>query len=175
MNPAVSVWEKNPYRLWPAPDNATQPFRESFERALGWANEGLWSSAASAFELLAAGSGAGAIADRNRGLCCLWIADHEGAVAALRRYIARAGATVDASRPRGPVPENRTTSAPRSSGVRAPELADPKSRWFAGRAARQQEFCRRRPLDLSIPTIPSRPRSHGSSCSIVPRSSRKPG
>ena len=22
-NPAVSVWEKNPYRLWPAPDNAT--------------------------------------------------------------------------------------------------------------------------------------------------------
>jgi tetratricopeptide (TPR) repeat protein len=97
MNPAVSVWEKNPYRLWPPPDNATQAFRESFERAVGWANEGLWSSAASAFELLAAGSGAGAIADRNRGLCCLWIADHEGAVAALRRYIARAGATVDAT------------------------------------------------------------------------------
>ena len=96
MNPAISVWEKNPYRLSPAPDQASQPFRESFERALEWANEGLWSSAASAFELLAAGSGAGAIADRNRGLCCLWIADHEGAVAALRRYIARIGPTLDA-------------------------------------------------------------------------------
>ena len=96
MNPAISLWEKNPYRLWPAPDQATEAFRESFGRALGWANEGLWSAAASAFELLAAGSGAGAIADRNRGLCCLWIADHEGAVAALRRYIARTGPTLDA-------------------------------------------------------------------------------
>ena len=95
MNQAISLWEKNPYRLWPAPDQATEPFRESFERALEWANEGLWSSAASAFELLAAGSGAGAIADRNRGLCCLWIADHDGAVAALRRYIARTGPTLD--------------------------------------------------------------------------------
>jgi hypothetical protein len=63
---------------------------------LGWASEGLWSSAASAFELLAAGSGAGVIADRNRGLCCLWLADHQGAVAALRRYISRAGPTLDA-------------------------------------------------------------------------------
>ena len=94
-NPAISVWEKNPYRLWPAPESATEAFRESFERALGWAREGLWSSASAAFELLAAGSGAGAIADRNRGLCCLWIADHEGAVAALRRYVARTGATLD--------------------------------------------------------------------------------
>jgi tetratricopeptide (TPR) repeat protein len=95
MNPAISLWEKNPYRLWPAPDPATEPFRESFERALGWANEGLWSSAAAAFELLATGSGAGVIAERNRGLCCLWIADHEGAVTALRRYIARTGPTLD--------------------------------------------------------------------------------
>ncbi len=95
MNQSISLWEKNPYRLWPAPEHATEPFRESFERAVEWANEGLWSSAASAFELLAAGSGAGAIADRNRGLCCLWIADHEGAIAALRRYIARTGPTLD--------------------------------------------------------------------------------
>ena len=29
-------------------------------------------------------------------MCCLWIADHEGAVAALRRYIARTGPTLDA-------------------------------------------------------------------------------
>lgn len=96
MNPAISVWEKNPYRLWPAPEQSTEAFRDSFHRAIGWAAEGLWSSAASAFELLAAGSAAGAIAERNRGLCCLWIADHEGAVAALRRYIARTGPTLDA-------------------------------------------------------------------------------
>jgi len=95
-NPGFSPWEKNPYRLWPAPDHASPPFRESFERALSWASEGLWSSAASAFELLAAGTGSGTVADRNRGLCCLWLADHEGAVAALRRYIARSGPTLDA-------------------------------------------------------------------------------
>ena len=56
-NPAISPWEKNPYGLSPAPEQATEAFRESFQRALGWANEGLWSAAASAFELLAAGSG----------------------------------------------------------------------------------------------------------------------
>jgi tetratricopeptide (TPR) repeat protein len=94
-NPAISVWEKNPYRLSPAPQVASQAFRESFEQALGWAAEGLWSSAASAFELLAAGSGAGVFADRNRGLCCLWLADHVGAVAALRRYIARSKPSTD--------------------------------------------------------------------------------
>ncbi len=95
VNPGVSVWEKNPYRLWPAPERASEAFRESFDRALAWAEEGLWSSAAAAFELLAAGSGAGVIADRNRGLCCLWLADHEGAVAALRRYITRTKPSTD--------------------------------------------------------------------------------
>ena len=63
---------------------------------MGWAEEGLWASAAAAFELLSAGSSAGAAADRNRGLCCLWIADHDAAVAALRRYIARTGPSTDA-------------------------------------------------------------------------------
>jgi tetratricopeptide (TPR) repeat protein len=95
-SPAIGVWEKNPYQLWPAPESATEAFRESFERALAWAREGLWSSAAAAFELLAPGSGAGAIADRNRGLCHLWLADNERAVAALRRYAARTGPTPDA-------------------------------------------------------------------------------
>jgi len=95
-NPAVSVWEKNPYRLAPAPEQVSEPFRESFERALGWANEGLWSAAASAFELLATGSAAGAVAARNRGLCCLWLADHDGAVTALRRYLTRTGPTIEA-------------------------------------------------------------------------------
>jgi tetratricopeptide (TPR) repeat protein len=95
-SPELSAWEKNPYRLWPPPEGVAEEFRESFERAMGWAEDGLFSAAASAFELLAAGSSAGAIADRNRGLCCLWIADHEGAVAALRRFIARTGPTVEA-------------------------------------------------------------------------------
>ncbi len=94
-NPAVSVWEKNPYRLWPAPEQATPAFRESFGRAVGWAEEGLWSSAAAAFELLGAGSGVGVVADRNRGLCCLWLADHDAAIAALRRYINRTKPTTD--------------------------------------------------------------------------------
>ena len=94
-NAAFTPWEKNPYRLSPPPEGVTDAFRESFERAVGWAEEGLWASAASAFELLAAASSAGAIAERNRGLCCLWIGDHPGAVAALRRYIARTGPSVD--------------------------------------------------------------------------------
>jgi tetratricopeptide (TPR) repeat protein len=94
-NPAVSLWEKNPYRLSPAPESAAATFRESFEQALGWAEAGHWSSAAAAFELLASGSGAGVVADRNRGLCCLWLGDHEAAVAALRRSIARTKPTTD--------------------------------------------------------------------------------
>ena len=94
--PQTSVWEKNPYRLQRVPGGVTDAFRESFERAMEWAEEGLWASAASAFELLSAGSSAGAAADRNRGLCCLWIADHEAAIAALRRYTARTGPTIDA-------------------------------------------------------------------------------
>ncbi len=94
-NTEFSAWEKNPYRLSPPPDHVSDAFRESFERAIGWADEGLWSSAASAFELLAAGTGSGALADRNRGLCCLWLADHDAAVKALRRYIARTGPSED--------------------------------------------------------------------------------
>ncbi len=95
-NPRISAWEKNPYRLLPAPAGATDAFRESFERAIGWAEEGLWSASASAFELLSAGSTAGAVADHNRGLCCLWMAEEKSGVAALRRYVARVGATTEA-------------------------------------------------------------------------------
>ncbi len=95
-NPENSLWEKNPYVLWEAPDGVSPEYRESFDRAIRWANDGLWSSSASAFELLAAGSGAGAIADRNRGLCLLWLADDEGASATLKRYIQRSKPTTDA-------------------------------------------------------------------------------
>ncbi len=95
-NAGFSVWEKNAYDVWPPPEGVTDAFRESFERAMGWADEGLWASAASAFELLAAASSAGAIAERNRGICCLWIADNAAAVAALRRFITKTGPTVEA-------------------------------------------------------------------------------
>jgi hypothetical protein len=95
-NPSISAWEKNPYQLWPPPANVSEQFRVSFERALAWASDGLWSAAGAAFELLAAGSFAGAIANRNRGLCCLWLADHAAAAAAFRRYVHRVGPTMDA-------------------------------------------------------------------------------
>jgi tetratricopeptide (TPR) repeat protein len=95
MDPRTSLWEKNPYRLRPVPEGVTDAFRESFRRAMGWAEEGLWASAASAFEFLSVGSSAGAAADHNRGLCCLWIADHDAAIGALRRYTARTGPTAD--------------------------------------------------------------------------------
>ncbi len=96
MDPRASAWEKNPYRLRPVPAGVTEAFRESFQRALGWAEEGLWASAASAFELLSAGSAAGAAADHNRGLCCLWVADNPAGIAALRRFTARTGPSTDA-------------------------------------------------------------------------------
>ena len=95
-NPAFSSWEKNSYRLWQVPGTVAPEFRESFDRALSWAEQGLWSAAASAFELLSAGSAAGALADRNRGICCLWLADNEAAVQSLRRYISRSSPTLDA-------------------------------------------------------------------------------
>src|SRR5262249_7860281 len=95
-NPAHSTWEKNPHRLAPAPGQVSEQFREGFERALKWADEGLWSAAASACELLATGSVSGAIAARNRGLCCLWLADTEGAVTALRHFISRTTPSTEA-------------------------------------------------------------------------------
>jgi tetratricopeptide (TPR) repeat protein len=94
-SPLVSIWERNPYQLWAPPQNVTDQFRESFEQALDWSDLGLWSAAAAGFELLTGGSYAGAVAERNRGLCCLWLADNTAAIAALRRYIARTKPTPD--------------------------------------------------------------------------------
>jgi tetratricopeptide (TPR) repeat protein len=95
-SPEISIWEKNPYQLWAPPQNVTDELRASFEQALEWSDLGLWSAAAAGFELLSGGSYAGAVADRNRGLCCLWLGDNEAAIAALRRYIARNKPTPDA-------------------------------------------------------------------------------
>ena len=150
------------------PSRLSEPFRESFERALGWADEGLWSSAASAFELLAAGSGAGHVADRNRGLCCLWLADHDGAVAALRRYIARTGPTIDAVDLEALCQRIDEPPAARSRRIRAPDLADPEPRRAAGGPASRPDLERRPRSTPRSRRSRSRPRSSGSSCSIVP-------
>jgi tetratricopeptide (TPR) repeat protein len=92
---SISLWMKNPYTLSTAPTDLKPRLRERFERALRWADEGMWSAAASAFETLSA-DGAGMESDRNLGLCRLWMADHTGASAALRRYVSQAGETDEA-------------------------------------------------------------------------------
>ncbi len=96
QHPAVTPWLKNPDALAPAPDTLRGEARERFVQALEWASQGLWAAAASAFELLSADQAAASEADRNLGLCRLWMADEAGAVEALRRARARLGSTPDA-------------------------------------------------------------------------------
>lgn len=95
-SPNFSAWLKNPYALAPAPGGLDDAARARFAQALQWAEQGLWSSAASAFEILSADGRSEGLADLNLGLCRLWTADEAGAVAALRRYIARLGASAEA-------------------------------------------------------------------------------
>ncbi|MEO6807669.1 MAG: hypothetical protein ABI353_00965 [Isosphaeraceae bacterium] len=93
-NPAASPWLRNPYQLAPAPTDLGTDQRARFDQAIGWAEEGLWAPAASAFDTLAADGVTRA--ERNLGLCRLWLADEQGAVEALRRAIAQVGPTEDA-------------------------------------------------------------------------------
>ena len=95
-NVAVSPWLKEPYALEDVPGGLEGPLREQFEQAMGWARDGLWDSAATAFELLSADRAAGPAADHNLGLCRLWLGDNGAAVAALRRWIAGEGPTTSA-------------------------------------------------------------------------------
>lgn len=95
-NPSISPWLKNPDRLEGPPSGLGGEARERFDQALAWANEGLWSSAAAAFETLSSDLLAGPLADRNLGFCRLRLADNVAAVAALRRYAARLGPTTEA-------------------------------------------------------------------------------
>ena len=95
-NVAVSPWLKEPYALQDVPGGLEGPLREQFEQAMGWARDGLWDSAAAAFELLSADRAAVPAADHNLGLCRLWLGDNGAAVAALRRWIAREGPTTSA-------------------------------------------------------------------------------
>jgi tetratricopeptide (TPR) repeat protein len=95
-NPALSPWLKEPYRLTVVPDGPGGPARKQFESALDWAREGLWESAASAFELLTADREVGLTAERNLGLCRLWLGEDEAACATLRRWLDRTPPTTDA-------------------------------------------------------------------------------
>jgi tetratricopeptide (TPR) repeat protein len=95
-NPSISPWMKNTYQLSERPGGLSADVQSRFEEAVRWAQEGLWASAAAAFELLSADATAGPEADRNLGLCRLWMGDEVAAAEAFRRFVARSGATTEA-------------------------------------------------------------------------------
>lgn len=89
----ASVWVRNPYELSPVPDGLDEARGTRFASALKAAEAGLFSAAAREFDGL---SKLGTPeSDRNLGLCRLWLADHAGAVDALRRYTSWIGPTLD--------------------------------------------------------------------------------
>jgi hypothetical protein len=92
-NPGIQPWLRNPYRLSRVPAGLDEDRRRRFEQALEWADQGSWSPAAAAFDLLSAEGTPES--DRNLGLCRLWLGDHSGAVSALRRYTSWVGPTPD--------------------------------------------------------------------------------
>ncbi len=91
----IMPWLKSSYELAEQAVGIDADRAEQFGQAIEWADSGLWSSAASAFEILSA-SVEGPEADRNLGLCRLWLADDEAAVTALRRAIRKMGTTEEA-------------------------------------------------------------------------------
>jgi hypothetical protein len=93
MSRQVSLWLRAPYRLSPVPQGLDEPRRGRFSAALEKAARGLWAPAAADFDALAREGTPEA--DRNLGLCRLWLADHAGAVEALRRHTRWVGPTVD--------------------------------------------------------------------------------
>ncbi len=94
-NPAISPWVKDTYALEETPDRLADAHADQFDQALDWADEGLWSAAASAFELLSAVPAARAAAERNLGLCRLWLGEQKAGVEALRRWLEHASPTTD--------------------------------------------------------------------------------
>ncbi|MEW4568095.1 hypothetical protein AB1L88_09530 [Tautonia sp. JC769] len=93
-DPGVSAWLKNPYDLMTTPPGLDPETHRRFEAALQAADEALWGQAAAGFETLSADGVAEA--DRNLGLCRLWMADNAGAIAAFRRYTKFTGPTAEA-------------------------------------------------------------------------------
>ena len=90
-NPGISPWLRNHYTLAQTPTGLTPAQSEQFSEATLWAEHGLWSAAAASFEALASESIPKA--DLNLGLCRLWLGDHDGAVNALRHYVATVSVT----------------------------------------------------------------------------------
>ncbi len=94
--PAFASWLKEDFHLEETPPGTDDRVRAQLDQALGSAREGLWDSAAAAFELLSADRAVGAAANYNLGLCRLWLGDDKAAIPALRRWIARQGPTTRA-------------------------------------------------------------------------------
>lgn len=93
-NPEIPLWLRNPDRLSPAPDGLDDDRRQRFTQAMEWAEQGLWSTAAAAFDLL--GADGVPTAERNAGFCRLWLIDDVAAAAAFRAYIRTLGETTEA-------------------------------------------------------------------------------
>ena len=94
-NPAISLWLKDIRTLAPTPGHWSGEGRDLFEQALQAANRGLWARAAGIFDRVSGGEPGGE-ADYNLGLCRLWLGDEAGAVAPLRRRVAKLGTTTEA-------------------------------------------------------------------------------
>ena len=93
-DPKSPIWLRQSYTLTPLPPGAAGAKADRYAQAVAWADEGRWRDAAAAFELLAADGAPGA--DRNLGLCRLWLGDEAEALKSLRRAVAAQGETVDA-------------------------------------------------------------------------------
>ena len=106
------------------------------------------------------------------GLCCLWLADHEGAVAALRRYITRTKPTTDSVDLEALCQKIEPPSRHDHRRFRSIELADPQPRRVArGACATDRTIAGNdgRPLD---PHDPQRSRTiRSSKVSLSARSS----
>ena len=89
-----SLWMRQPYDLDPAPDGLNADRAGQFAEALEWAEDGRWSDAAAAFQLLAGDDIAAA--ERNLAICRLWLVDDRAAFDALGRYLRLAGDDADA-------------------------------------------------------------------------------
>lgn len=92
--PGVAVRLRAEYRLSEVPEGLDEPKRRRFSEALAKSDQGLWASAAADYDALAREGTPEA--DRNLGLCRLWLGDHAGAVEALRRHTRWVGPSEDA-------------------------------------------------------------------------------
>ena len=93
--PTLEPIQKQDYALTGAPETLDAARRARFDEALGWARDGLWSSAAAVFDLLFTDAGhdleLAAACAANAGLCRMWVGDDAGATACLRQAVARLG------------------------------------------------------------------------------------